>query len=117
MKTAPHFMTMAAVLVLGTSVASAQGIKTDDHGQAGSTAEQKKAPQDLRGPDGFTPQESSPANGSINVRSTRVRARPRVPRSFQPNSAPRSLAFSTSTRSSLPGSIRRGISASRSLKT
>jgi Protein of unknown function (DUF1236) len=38
--------------------------------QAGSTAEQKKAPQDLRGPDGFTPQESSPANSGINVRST-----------------------------------------------
>jgi Protein of unknown function (DUF1236) len=70
MNKAPLLVTMAAMLVLGTSVASAQGIKTDDHGQAGSTAEQKKAPQDLRGPDGFTPQESSPANGGINVRST-----------------------------------------------
>ena len=72
MTKAPHIMTMAAVLVVGTSVASAQGIKTGDNDnmQAGSTAEQKKAPESLRGPDGFTPQESSPANGGISVRRT-----------------------------------------------
>lgn len=58
MTKAPHFRTMAAVLVLGTSVASAQGTKIGD------------APESLRGPDGFTPQESSPANGGINVRTT-----------------------------------------------
>jgi uncharacterized protein DUF1236 len=69
-KKAPHFMTMAAVLVFSTFAASAQLIKTGDNMQAGSTAEQKKAPESLRGPDGFTPQESSPANGGINVRST-----------------------------------------------
>ena len=70
MTKAPPIMTMAAVLVLGAFAASAQGIKTDDNARPGSSAEQKQAPGDLRGPDGFTPQESSPANGGINVRST-----------------------------------------------
>lgn len=56
--------------MLGTNVASTQGTKTGDNMQAGSKAEQKKAPESLRGPDGFTPQESSPANGGINVRTT-----------------------------------------------
>jgi len=60
---------MAAVLVAGISVVSAQGVKTDNP-QSGAAAEQKQAPGGLRGPDGFTPQESSPANGGINVRST-----------------------------------------------
>ena len=45
-----------------------QGVKTDNV-QRGA-AEQKQAPGGLRGPDGFTPQESSPTNGGINVRST-----------------------------------------------
>ena len=64
-----HFMTMAAAVVLGAHFASAQGVKTDN-AQSGSAAEQKQAPGGLRGPDGFTPQESSPTNGGINVRST-----------------------------------------------
>jgi len=69
MQKAQHFMTMAAAVVFGAHVASAQGIKTDN-AQSGSAAEQKQAPRGLRGPDGFTPQESSPANGGINVPST-----------------------------------------------
>jgi hypothetical protein len=69
MQKAQHFMTMAAAVVLGAHVASAQGIKTDN-AQSGSAAEQKQAPGGLRGPDGFTPQESSAANGGINVPST-----------------------------------------------
>ena len=69
MQKAQHFMTMAAAVVLGAHVASAQGIKTDN-AQSGSAAEQKQAPGGLRGPDGFTPQESSPANGGINVPHT-----------------------------------------------
>jgi len=44
-----------------------QGVKTDNV-QRGA-AEQKQAPGGLRGPDGFTPQESSPTNGGINVRA------------------------------------------------
>ena len=68
---ARHFMTMAAAaaVVLGVHVAYAQDVKTDN-AQSGAAAEQKQAPGGLRGPDGFTPQESSPANGGINVRST-----------------------------------------------
>jgi len=52
MNKAPLLVTMAAMLVLGTSVASAQGIKTHGHVWIGSTAEQKRALQDPRGPDG-----------------------------------------------------------------
>ena len=69
MEKAQLFMTMAAAIVLGAHVASAQGVKTDN-AQSGAAAEQKQAPGGLRGPDGFTPQESSPANGGINVPST-----------------------------------------------
>ena len=69
MRKALHFMTIAAVAMLGAHIASAQGVKTD-RAQSGAAAEQKQGPGGLRGPDGFTPQESSPANGGINVRST-----------------------------------------------
>jgi hypothetical protein len=42
MRKGPHFVTMAAVLVLGTSVAPAQGIKTGDNVQVGSTGRTEK---------------------------------------------------------------------------
>jgi len=54
MEKAQLFMTMAAAIVLGAHVASAQGVKTDN-AQSGAAAEQKQAPGGLRGPDGFTP--------------------------------------------------------------
>ena len=64
-----HFMIMATAIVLGAHIASAQGVATDNP-QAGFATEQKQAPDGLRGPDNFTPQESSPSNGGINIRST-----------------------------------------------
>jgi hypothetical protein len=65
MRKTPQLLAMAATLALGTHIALAQGAKTGD-----STTAQTKSPADLRSSDGFTPQESSPANGGINLRST-----------------------------------------------
>lgn len=58
-------MALAAAVALGAEVALAQGTRTD---ATGSPAAPKENPAGLRGPDGFTPQESSPANGGLNVR-------------------------------------------------
>jgi hypothetical protein len=69
MRKTPHLLTIAATLGLGTHIAFAQGAGTGDATTAPPAA-QTKSPADLRGPDGFTPQESSPANGGIDLRST-----------------------------------------------
>ena len=68
MKKAQHFMTTTAAAMLSLQIASAEGVKANN-AQPEAAAGQKQAPGSLRGPDGFTPQESSPANGGINIRS------------------------------------------------
>ena len=61
-----QFTTVAiAVMSASAHIAFAQGTGTD--AKSGAPA-RKEAPADIRGPDGFTPQESSPANGGLNVR-------------------------------------------------
>ena len=68
-----HLMTVAVTIGLtiafGASAAFTQGVVTGG-AKPGSPAAQKEASAGQRGPDGFTPQESSPANGGLNVRST-----------------------------------------------
>ncbi|HZP69184.1 MAG TPA: DUF1236 domain-containing protein [Pseudolabrys sp.] len=74
-----QLLATAAVTVFGAHIALAQGGRTDGAATAPPAAE-KNSPADLRGPDGFTPQESSPANGGLNVRSTTGQGAASAPR-------------------------------------